>query len=673
MNSRAWSRESESMGYPGGGERYIATSWLLGLAALLMALLVAAALLRYRKSMQPMQQPMQSGQPMQSRQPMQSGPVVDTFAVPVVDAPVIDTEELTIIGNKNVCGIAADQMDQTCDGDANVKDFLFFGDAALKKTPTAGNNQSPYYMGKIVSPSDGTSSLQLNLNNRPSDSFWVGGGHKFRADGTAAIAGSLVLGDAACQTSSDRGWGDGGSSGLSIYNRHSGGWTKFPASPAAGSGGHETNLISGHTYVSGRLKGAGLTTVHGSGGSGSAAAKVCVDGACMTPDVLRSMIYFANTVDARLKNIELKDGKQDSRLEANRLQDDAAESRMTTFAGTLADTESAYQKSIQSMWAAERQAMVDQDRTTAAAAAAAAAAATAAAAAAIIAMPPPPPPPPTPLPSPPPPTPNPPPIPQQLPQAQEPQAQEPQAQAKAQPLAQVQVQVQPPKPLAAIPSVHTIPYRLLGVGNDYKLYTKDSLSSKWAPVADSCCIKSVTQVFNGTKPDGGLIAGGGMFAGIGTDDKLYIKATLTSPWKLADNSCCVAIVTELNDHTLLAIGTDTRTSQFYTKATYNSPWVIAGANTCCVISITQLRDGSFLGVGADYKLYTKSSLSAKWVGPMADSCCVVSVVQAPDGVIYGVGTNQKLYTKKTFADPWVYGGDNTCCVIGITILTDLHK
>jgi hypothetical protein len=73
------------------------------------------------------------------------------------------------------------------------------------------------------------------------------------------------------------------------------------------------------------------------------------------------------------------------------------------------------------------------------------------------------------------------------------------------------------------------PGSILGIGTDYKLYTKVNLSAPWVGIGDnSCCVIDITQTQDGT------------IIGVGRDNKLYSKKNITDNWiAVGDNSCCV--------------------------------------------------------------------------------------------------------------------------------------
>jgi len=115
-----------------------------------------------------------------------------------------------------------------------------------------------------------------------------------------------------------------------------------------------------------------------------------------------------------------------------------------------------------------------------------------------------------------------------------------------------------------------------------------------------------------------------------------IDYDFTSPWQPTPiQSCCVLDVTQLQDGTIVGIGTN---YTLWTKRNLNDNWQGPIQNSCCVISITQLQDGTILGIGLDYQLWSKKNLTDVWNGPIQNSCCIKSIRQLNDGTIIGVGT-----------------------------------
>jgi|GEM_PF-6011253 len=206
------------------------------------------------------------------------------------------------------------------------------------------------------------------------------------------------------------------------------------------------------------------------------------------------------------------------------------------------------------------------------------------------------------------------------------------------------------KPEAITSAIHetALPGKILGVGTDKQLYTRDTLTSPWTQVPNSGSVIDVTILRDGT------------ILGIGTDNQLYTRATLNSSWVNVPNSGSILGIAVLNDGTILGIGMD---YQLYTKATLTAPWVHI-PNSGSVLGITILTDGTILGIGMDYQLYTKATLTAPWVH-IPNSGSVLGITVLPSGKILGIGTNNQLYTRDTLTSPWI-NVPNSAAVIAIT-------
>jgi len=182
------------------------------------------------------------------------------------------------------------------------------------------------------------------------------------------------------------------------------------------------------------------------------------------------------------------------------------------------------------------------------------------------------------------------------------------------------------------------------------------LNQNWVLIPSSCCVIGITQLNNGS------------LLGIGTDKQLYSRNTLYDNWSgTIQSSCCVIGITQLKDGTILGIGTD---KQLWSKKSLDHNWSGPIRSSCCVIGITQLNDESIVGIGTDYQLWTKKSLLDNWQGPIVSSCCVIGITQLTDGSLLGIGLDNKLWRKKTLTDNWQGPISNTCCIIGITQLKD---
>ncbi len=222
-------------------------------------------------------------------------------------------------GPPPVCGLISSQFEPACEGDANVQRRLFFGDPSMNTVYDWENNSSDsYYLGKVVDGPD-RSSLRMTINDNADESFQIWGdacatgdcggagalAHKFRADGSAAVAGSLVVGSPDALTAADRGWSGGSyakGGSLNIYNRHAGNWTHFPWFDGK-------NYIRNATQVDGTLGVDGTVNVGGG-------AQVCVGGVCVSSGALKKVLAMATEYKGRMASVEQRNARQEGRLAA---------------------------------------------------------------------------------------------------------------------------------------------------------------------------------------------------------------------------------------------------------------------------------------------------------------------------------------------------------------------
>lgn len=181
---------------------------------------------------------------------------------------------------------------------------------------------------------------------------------------------------------------------------------------------------------------------------------------------------------------------------------------------------------------------------------------------------------------------------------------------------------------------------LIGI-NGGKLYTRSSLQSNWAPVSNT---------------NGNVIAvcymNDGTILGVGSNYKLYTRQTLNANWVLTNNQGKVKSVTQLLDGTILGVGLD---NKLYARTTPNSTWRHISNQDGAVISVTELPynyTGTLLGIGTDNKLYTRLALNDEWK-PANNHGRVKSVTQLEDGTIVGVGMDNKLWSRRFLASNWV--------------------
>jgi hypothetical protein len=158
---------------------------------------------------------------------------------------------------------------------------------------------------------------------------------------------------------------------------------------------------------------------------------------------------------------------------------------------------------------------------------------------------------------------------------------------------------------------------LLG-SKEQNILQKSSYKSDWSePISGSCCVLGVAMGQDGT------------VVGVGTDYTLWSKASLTSGWEhtASSNGEWISSICIAPDGSIFCIGSN---SNVYKKNSYKNlvdqQWVDMGS--CCVKAITIAPDGTFIGVGMDNNLYSKTSytdLSTAWKGPYENSCCVIGI------------------------------------------------
>ncbi|MDD1449500.1 hypothetical protein MEN98_26135, partial [Dolichospermum sp. ST_sed8] len=84
--------------------------------------------------------------------------------------------------------------------------------------------------------------------------------------------------------------------------------------------------------------------------------------------------------------------------------------------------------------------------------------------------------------------------------------------------------------------------------------------------------------------------------GIGMDNQLWTRKTLTSNWEQIPNSGLVLAITFMPDGTLVGIGMD---HQLWTRKNYlTSNWEHI-PNSGAVLAITAMPDGTLVGIGMD--------------------------------------------------------------------------
>jgi len=121
----------------------------------------------------------------------------------------------------------------------------------------------------------------------------------------------------------------------------------------------------------------------------------------------------------------------------------------------------------------------------------------------------------------------------------------------------------------------------IGVGQDNNLYIKSSLTAAWTgPTVYG--LMSVIQMSDGT------------FVGVALNNTLCKSPDVTSgiPWEpiTCPQSCCVTFISKLNDGTLVCLGLN---GWVYTRQ-LDTAWVLVDGSMT-MSSVTQLKDGTILG------------------------------------------------------------------------------
>ncbi len=167
------------------------------------------------------------------------------------------------------------------------------------------------------------------------------------------------------------------------------------------------------------------------------------------------------------------------------------------------------------------------------------------------------------------------------------------------------------------------------------------LQFPWRKIPDSSAVLSVTPLRDGT------------IVGVGLDNLLYTRATLTSPWVQVPGSGAVLAVTQLRDGRLLAVATN---GLLYTRGSLTSPWVQVPSSGR-VLAVRELANRTLLGIGPDHLLYTRTSLDGAWV-QLAGSGEVLHIAELSDGTLLGVGTDKQLYVAEREPQPGAAPDEN---------------
>jgi hypothetical protein len=191
---------------------------------------------------------------------------------------------------------------------------------------------------------------------------------------------------------------------------------------------------------------------------------------------------------------------------------------------------------------------------------------------------------------------------------------------------------------------------LIGVGTDNKLYSKTSINTPWIKLPDS--------YGNGNGKTyitvGGQIGVGGPLMVIGTDNKIWTKEFFESDSVQQSGPYAVqgGVLWLNNYNAYYAIGMDNGAYSGWNNLQSWGEFNNGGR----LLGVILLNDGvSFLGIGMDQSLYTAANQWANWELLPGNICCVISVAQLPDNSIIAVGPNNDLWTRKSLnaTDTWV--------------------
>lgn len=188
-------------------------------------------------------------------------------------------------------------------------------------------------------------------------------------------------------------------------------------------------------------------------------------------------------------------------------------------------------------------------------------------------------------------------------------------------------------------------FTLVAVGYANQIYLQDVIGGIWYPnspvVQNSQAVIDISVMSNGS------------LIGVGTDNQVYSRQTLNSPWVNMKITGFWIGVSIMNDgHTLLLVGKDNKIYKYDLNLKQTAQLVNGGM--CCVKKVIQLNDNTFLAVGGGGydTLYTSPDLIQPWTMASKSDIGITSIAQTPSGQIIGLGQGGFIYTKGNDWNTW---------------------
>jgi hypothetical protein len=145
-------------------------------------------------------------------------------------------------------------------------------------------------------------------------------------------------------------------------------------------------------------------------------------------------------------------------------------------------------------------------------------------------------------------------------------------------------------------------------------------------------VKGVIQLSNGT------------YVGVGIDNNLYTKTSLTDSWYGPVVYGLMSVI-QLNDGTLIGVGLNNTLLKSNNDIASGIPWrEITCPQSCCVTFVSKLTNGTIIGIGTNGLVYTRDQLDSPWV-LVDDTMTMSSVTQLKDGTILGTSQAGYLFSK----------------------------